>query len=426
MTKKKLIFSSEEVEELLGKEYHNLCDLVSDKTGIINAILERDELEQYGFYMYQCLSTNTQILYNLSRNVTSGGLGVNKSKKIALISCLAEAIERYCMTYTPKDELLFEYWKNIDSRYRFDSYYTYSDKQYKKLKGKYYNPLKKKIYWTKIYSANNSKKYKYWPASIIYLPFNYSNPIAETSSTGMAAGFTLQECIENGLCELLERDALMINFLQRLNPPEIDINSINDRNEDLIKLVRKKYNVKIYKLYTDINISIYFSLIWTGKGKKTHFGIGASACFESESAIEKSLKECLFTYFYSGNAMDLRKTKPEEITTLYEHYLYYQKDKFSSLLFDSEMIQYENVTTSYKQVIKELKKNGIEVYYKELTTSDVIDTNFKVVKVIAPGLVDLNKSHLLPRLGADRLWDVPKKLKLQYNTEISKMPHPFP
>ena len=73
-----------------------------------------------------------------------------------------------------------------------------------------------------------------------------------------------------------------------------------------------------------------------------------------------------------------------------------------------------------------MKKVNINVYYKELTTDDIRKTGIKVVKVIAPSLIDLNKSHLYPRLGATRFFLVPKKLNLDYNSELINMPHPFP
>lgn len=66
------------------------------------------------------------------------------------------------------------------------------------------------------------------------------------------------------------------------------------------------------------------------------------------------------------------------------------------------------------------------MYYKELTTDDIKKTGIKVVKVIAPSLIDLNKSHIYPRLGANRFFIVPEKLKLKYNEKLTDMPHPFP
>lgn len=425
MKKNKLILNKNEILDVLGKEYANLSDIFSDKFGIINAMLERNELDKYNLYMYQCLSANTVDLFDISREVSSGGLGVNENKNIAMTSCLAEALERYCMSYIPNDEIIINTKSNLNQKHTFDDFSTYNDEQYNK-NNIFLNPNTAKIEWTKIYSVNNKNKYMYWPASLIYLPFDLNKPVAETTSTGMAAGFTLDDCVKSGLLELIERDALMINFMQRLNPPEIDIETIHGLNYNLINNIKEDYDIKIYKLYSDFNIPIYLSIIYKLHKNKIHYGIGACASTDSDYAINKSLKECLFTYFYSLDIINAKQNDPSKIKTLYEHFLYYQGDNFSKLLFSSKKIKYKRQNISFEEIKDILKKKNINIYYKDLTTEDIKETGIKVVKVIAPSLIDLNKSHVYPRLGAKRFFEVPRKLGLKCNESLTKMPHPFP
>lgn len=424
MKKNKLILNKEEILEILGEEYFALANIFSDKFGIVNAMLERHELDKYNLFMYQCLSANTVDLFNISREVSSGGLGVNENKNIAMTSCLAEALERYCMSYIPKSDIIINTKKDMDSKHVFEEFSLYSDEQYKD-NTMFLNPNKEKIEWVKIYNIKDNN-YKFWPASLIYLPYDLNKTVAETTSTGMAAGFTIEECIKSGLLELIERDALMINFMQRLNPPEIDIKSISGLNEELIKKISKEYSIKIYKLYSDINVPIYLSIIYKKEKNKFHYGIGACANTDSDYAINKSLKECLFTYFYSLNIIDVRQNDPDKIKTLYEHFLYYQGDNFEKLLFKSKKKKYKKEKISFDDIIKSLEKNDISVYYKDLTTEDINETGIKVVKVIAPSLIDLNKSHIYPRLGAKRFFSVPNKLGLKHSEILTEMPHPFP
>ena len=425
MNKNKLILNKDEILKVLGKKYKGLSNIFSDKFGVVNAMLERHELDKYKLYMYQCLSANTKKLFDISRDVSSGGLGVNEDKNIAMTSCLAEALERYCMSYISKNEIISCKKAELNKKYVFSDFSTYSDEQYDKFDN-FLNPNLDVVEWTKIYDIKDKKRYMYWPASLIYLPFDINKVVAETTSTGMSAGFSIDECILSGLMELIERDSLMINFMQRLNPPEIDINTIFGKNKKFIESIRKDYNIKIYKLYSDFNVPIYLSIIYRIDNKKIHYGIGACASLDSDYAINKSLKECLFTYFYSLNIMDVRQKEPDKIKTLYEHFLYYQGDNFDKLLFNSKLIKYKKEKISFDEVLINLKKNNINVYFKELTTDDIKDTGIKVVKVIAPSLIDLNKSHIYPRLGAKRFFEVPKKLGLEYSDDLTAMPHPFP
>ena len=354
MKKNKLILNSKEIIKILGKDYEKLSNIFSDKFGIVNAMLERHELDKYNLFMYQCLSANTVDLFGLSREVSSGGLGVNENKKIAMTSCLAEALERYCMSYIPNKEIISCKKADLKKECTFDNFFTYSAEQYDKL-DMFLNPNKDKIEWTKIYSIERKNKFKYWPASLIYLPYDLNKTVAETTSTGMAAGFTLDECIQSGLLELIERDALMINFMQRLNPPEINVNSLTGENLKFIKQIQKEYNIKIYKLYSDIEIPIYLSVIYKKEKKHIHYGIGACASINSDYAINKSLKECLFTYFYSLNIMDVRQDNPNKIKTLYEHFLYYQGDNFEKLLFNSKVINYKKEVIKFNELLEKLK-----------------------------------------------------------------------
>ena len=425
MKKNKLILNKKEIISILGKEYEKLTDIFSDKFGIVNAMLERHELDKYNLFMYQCLSANTVDLFCLSREISSGGLGINENKKIAMTSCLAEALERYCMSYIPKKEIIRDVKENLKKENTFDNFFTYSEEQYNKT-DLFLNPNKEIIEWTKIYNIDNKQTFKYWPASLIYLPYDLNKTVAETTSTGMAAGFTLDECIQSGLLELIERDALMINFMQRLDPPEINLETLDEKNLKLIKIIQKEYDIKIYKLYSDIKVPIYLSIIYKNEKNHIHYGIGACANLNSDYAINKSLKECLFTYFYSLNIMDVRQEDPKKIKTLYEHFLYYQSNNFNKLLFNSKVIDYKREVTSFNDLIKSLKLQNIDVYYKELTTDDIKKTGIKVVKVIAPSLIDLNKSHIYQRLGATRFFLVPEKLNLKYSDKLTDMPHPFP
>lgn len=395
--------------------------IFSDKIGIINAILKRNELRKYGLYIYQSLSIHTMSLFKLNKQISSGGLGISFDKRKAFLSCLSESIERYSVSYFNEDKSILTYWKNLPKRMRINNFYLYKKAQYEKLP--FSNPKKEKIYWTKIKDVN-SKEEKYWPASLIFQPFRYKS-VAETTSTGLACNRSLKKAILNGTLEILERDAIMLNYLQRLNPVEIDYHTINDSNKKFIIKIIKDYKLKIYRLYNELNIPVYLTIVWKGN-KKAIYGIGASANISSEKAISKALTEALFSAFYSKKIMFLRKNKKEQIKSLYEHFLYYQKENFSKLLFYSDIVNYNPEKLSVKEFWSRIKKSKNKVYFIDVTTEDLKRTGNKIVRVVMPGMVDLNKNYKYLRLDARRFWDFPKKLKLNYNRHLSTLPHPFP
>ena len=158
VNKNKLILNSDEILKVIGKKYKGLSNIFSDKFGIVNAILERHELDKYNLYMYQCLSANTKILFDISRDVSSGGLGVSEEKNVAMTSCLAEALERYCMSYIPKNEIISCKKDELDEKHIFSNFFTYNDEQYTNFDN-FLNPNLDVIEWTKIYSIKDKKKY---------------------------------------------------------------------------------------------------------------------------------------------------------------------------------------------------------------------------------------------------------------------------
>lgn len=423
---KKIISSLKGIQEVNERDVSNYTDVFSDKFGIINGILQRTNFEKYGYYIFQSLSAKTKVLFNLSRESSSGGLGISKNPLNALHECIGEAIERYCIAYCNEENLILKRYSDLPKDKTLHNFSLYSENQYNKEYNSFANPRKEKIFWDKITAYSDDRKQYYWPASLIYLPFESGRLSAETTSTGVAAHPQKEKAIRNGIMELIERDALMINFLNRLDPPEIDICSINDSNKSLIKsLLRDKYKIKIYKLYSDINIPIFLGFIWKEKQSQIHYGIGASASLDSSTGIKNTLEECLFTYLYSQNILNLKPENKKDIDGLHQHFLYYQGKRFNNLLFKGSKNKYEKESHTFQDLLKQLKKLNLNIYYKELSTSDIKSTKVRVFRTIIPSLVDLNKSYNLRRLGAKRLKEVPKKLGFN-GYKISNMPHPFP
>ena len=146
-------------------------------------------------------------------------------------------------------------------------------------------------------------------------------------------------------------------------------------------------------------------------------------------SIEKTLKECLFTYFYSKKLLPYKQLDLNKIDKLYEHFLFYQGRNFNKLLelfpVDS-IISYKREVFSKTQIKDKFNRCNLKPYYINITTEDVKKTGFVVIKVIVPGMIDLQKTHKLPRLNASRYKTVPIKLKFRYNRNICDVLHPFP
>ena len=73
---------------------------------------------------------------------------------------------------------------------------------------------------------------------------------------------------------------------------------------------------------------------------------------------------------------------------------------------------------------------GFDVVVFDLTTPDVAQAGFKVMRTVIPGMQPLDIHHNLQHLGGRRLFDVPRQLGFTAQpsnaSDLNPYPHPFP
>ena len=270
---------------ILKKEDGGIKKLFSPHFGIINGILKRNELDHFNLKMYQSLSSNTSSLFNLKREISSGGLGIDRNDYFALLSCIGESVERYCVSYFNSKTAIFDNYNKLPNKYKICSNFAlYSNKQYSELSNNFINPTNDKIYWSKIKGIFNNSEV-YWPSSLIFLPFEKQLCVAETTSTGLSAHTDKNKAIWSGLFETIERDSLMISVVNKLPVNEIDLSSEIYTNK-FIRKIKKKYNVRIFRLNNDLGLPVFLSLIYNMTKDGVHYGIGASVNFDRYPKIK--------------------------------------------------------------------------------------------------------------------------------------------
>jgi ribosomal protein S12 methylthiotransferase accessory factor len=90
----------------------------------------------------------------------------------------------------------------------------------------------------------------------------------------------------------------------------------------------------------------------------------------------------------------------------------------------------ESMLENIRTLIERLEQNGLDVILIDLTTSDIDDAGYKVVRAVIPGLQPLDTNHNYRHLGRERLYKVPVKLGLRETPldpeELTPYPHMFP
>ena len=378
------------------------------------------------------------------------GSSIGFSYQHALNASIGEFAERYCASFEPKDDFLFADYTTLKNTVKENilnpsEVCPYAEWQYNKKEF----PYKKfthsnKVTWVKgnVLSSNRS----IWvPAFLTYLPHNSKLDLGEeftlNTSTGVSAGKTLNDAIEGGLLECIERDAFcnfwykqrdILNQVSLYNQQEIK--SVYPHNDKIFRLFNNQ-NVKIFtydlSLLSDVN-TILIVLYYYYKNRKM-ISVGAASRFNMEDAITKAALEA-----YQGIEYGILLYNKESewisndsdfsnVNSFQKHFAFY--NKFPELRVHVPMLNRleDNTATNFstgivKNKITSLKellsKSNYQVIYVDVTTRDVNDLDIKVVRVIVPNLTTLTGVHLYPFLGLPE-FNNREKLFLEF-------PHLFP
>lgn len=381
--------------------------------------------------------------------------GASLSREGAIASTIGEAAERYCAAYYEPNELVFAPYTEVAADAVHPSKFgLFSKRQYEQPDFPYkpFTP-ETPITWTWGYSLQ-SKRPMLVPASFTYLPFRVDRRrdeaiIAYTTSTGLACGNTLEEAILSGLNEAVERDGVTSAWLTRMRLPHVEV----DRDSSLYETFQKTFALPGLRYYicdatNDLGLPVFFVLLVGDSNHGRMVNAGCCANLSPHSAALKSLVEAAqgrpyLRFAFTQNPEWQCAPDFSNIRDFDDHARVYTKSpqSFGALDFItsdrptkrlSEMpdLSTGSVNGDIEVCLAHLGKHDIDVIVVELTTPDVEEVGFKVVRVITPGLQLLHGDHLRPFLGNARLYGLPAALGyregLMKEEELNTYPHPLP
>lgn len=375
------------------------------------------------------------------------GSGISFKKVQAEIAALGEYVERYASSFQNKNGLIYGSYHDLSKThncYHPDNVNYYSESQTKSTDFQ----LRKldtntPIHWIWCKS--------YFSKENILLPFfmtNVENIIGDgkfhiNTSTGTATYSSQLIAIEAGLIECIERDAFSkFWYLQeekKYSKLSSDFILKAFPNNVLIERLYKNPRVKIvtFDLSSFAYCPTFAVIIYFKKNGKTLQSIGSASRLTLEDALVKACIESYqgieyaqMVYNEELRTLDLDILKNgnfKSIDNFRRHFAFYNllpelkeqiplfvdaiSDKYDEIdFFKNDKRHVSNLN------VEELKAKGInEMYFVDLTTSDVKQLGFSVVKVITPTLHLLTGDFNYPYLGLFKS----KKL-------FTKFPHPFP
>jgi ribosomal protein S12 methylthiotransferase accessory factor len=436
-----------EVAALLGSY------AISEKTGIITDCVEMmNESYDPKIFYYTTYMADTSRYPGANKCYTNNG-GAGLTRQQAKAAAIGESLERYCSSIYDRNELVYASYNDLaPGAVKPSDWVLFSDKQYES--GNFpYKPFHEdvKIYWVEGTSLITGRKI-FVPATFVFLPYYIGpgeTPIAPSISTGLSAGISWESALLGGIYECVERDAISNMWLNKLSLPTINPFGKSRFFGGIMKEKIATDNARLVftDITNDIGIPVVFAIKIFKSAKGLSAACGAAARLDSEeaalkAAIEASQGAKWIQYLHMEDWMWGYKDDFSDITEFKHHVkLYSMPENLHRLEFVysnnankdlASMPDYSGNSRNadIETCLAMLEKKKFDVIVVDVTSCDIRQIGFVVLKVLIPGLQPLNGDHNYPFLGGKRLYEMPVLMnyarELTDEASINKDPHPFP
>ena len=302
-------------------------------------------------------------------------------------------------------------------------------------------PFDRKLKYSWVKGVNIlSGETAYILADCVYFPYTPRTPrYTMANSSGTAARSDKDEAIQHATLELIERDAFMVVWLNRLQMPSILIKSLPGFVQKRIKMLERSGFKVIIKNFTLDMAPVIFVFIQSEKLTTTI--CAACSSFDTLLAIDHAMGEVEAAAYCRLRNQKVESIKPREVHRTYHHSdlygqrYYFQRADF--LVKDSTIIKFADVANinkiprTWNEFMEHLKTAGFPL----LTVSLQPDNQFldflipKVEKVFIPGMIPMSFGYGLEPCGMERIYTLP--ISLGYRTTpleyrgLTKFPHPY-
>lgn len=375
----------------------------------------------------------TPLLRYLKDVVPAGGKG--RTEEESLMGALGEFLERFYgyMLFFDDNTAIFgrvgelkEQFNIFPTKYKFFSkaqlrrfffFKDYSDETF--------------VTFTKATSYKDNKTI-YIPSQIVYLT-DLIRPnedlIAYSTTGGLSYHEDFEKAFIHGLLEYLERDAINISWISRINPLKI---RIPERLKSEFKVLENK-DVICLRFVNEFKGLFVLGCLGFVNG---FYVAGAAADITVENALRRAIYEVYqsISSFSKVSDEEIRLAKKLTPDLLIDfglvplYYTYVKKEFLMDYVSSLKSVNYEELEKEesliYKELIKEIINHGYEIICKDYNIEKYIGTG-KLIRVIIP---DLTPAHTpdLPFLGHERYYNIRKKFGLSDVELFTAEPVPFP
>lgn len=425
-----------------------LIDLVDPRVGIVRSSrrLPKDRREPSRPMVYQATLCNFDYRAGPDER-TANGKGTTDAD--AERGAIVEALERYCASQARPDELVFGTAASLDGpAIAPHELVLYSEHQYEAPGFRYRRPATgEPLTWIRA-TMLGSGQTVYVPAALVYLNFAGDGErelFAQMTTNGLAGGEGLERAVLAALYELVERDAFVIAWLNRLPAARIDFPDTAGVAAEIRRHYRRfGIETLAFDLTTDVGISVVMGLAVDRSGNFPAASVGLACNLSPQVALDRALMEVAqlragFVPRYRVEPPALRRY--EAVRTIEDHaalaalpehlgaFDFLLEAAGSRSLSDMPARGHGDIAADLEESRERLEAAGCSVAYADLTQPDLEPFGIRIVRAIATGLQPIHFGFGEERLGGRRLYTVPRLLghrsRDTSEDELNPCPHPL-
>lgn len=288
------------------------------------------------------------------------------------------------------------------------------------------------------------------PASQVYAlgpPPRMEDFYTPSASNGLAAGKDLQSAILGGLHEVIERDAFMVTWLNKLPARKIKLPESGCNAAATIRHYAKfGVGVRLFWLHTDQEPFVIMAVAEDPSEGGIFRVIGLGCDIDPVVAVDKAVSELcqlragMFIRMQAGD-YQTRLQVYEHVQSLNDHPLFHaipgNAAEFDFLDDGSEPYDLNelpkpksgDLQTSIDRIVYKAVQSGARVAYADITPPDIAALGPRVVRVIITGFQPIHFGFGQGRYGGERLYQAPVTWGLRDTpldeTGLNPCPHPL-
>ena len=425
--------------------------LVSPRFGIVKELtpIVPESSQPREPYVLQSLLANHRFAKKDSQFAGStSGKGLTMSR--AQESALGEAVERYSSLFWHPEEVTYARRADLIGRSLDPAQLVlYRPEQYEHVSQVPYIP-ESKLGWARARSLMRDEPV-FVPALAVSLGYSTKYPeenIFAGTSNGLAAGGSLAEAVFSAALEVVERDAFLIGWENKLLTARWDPATHPDPEFRRLYRIyeRRGIHLELFQMPTDLDVAVFLALgvaedelqqpaVVAGLGAHPEAGKAAWKAFLEVGQVRPALRRRLRAAELQER-MNCLLADPKLIKDLEDHVLLYSHPGALSKL---EFLRKTPVTRqewpigkpqrNLRWLVEHLDAKGHELIYFDLTTYDMKRLGLHTARAIIPNFQPIDFGFYQLRLGGERLYRLPWELGLRAQIATPNMlnsaPHPI-